>query len=179
MLDRPILHGKASITLMLAQFISTNHLNISTIIHWKLHFPSFLNILYCFKLIYCCMTEQVLGRLPCRPLENWLTLILMVASLFISLLFIENRIFHHYWTFCVVLKLIYSHMAEPVIGRSPGRPLPHCLTLISMLVDPIISLLFIENHIFHCFRTFYYIVLKLIYYYMAEQVLGQLPSRPL
>ena len=85
----------------------------------------------------------------------------MLANPIISLLFIENCIFRRFLTFCIVLKLIYFHMAELVLGRLPGRSLEHWQTLILMMADPFILLLFIENRIFYHFWTFY-IVLNLI-----------------
>ena len=102
----------------------------------------------------------------------------MVASPFISLLFIEYLIFHRFLTLCIVFKIIYSHLAELVLGRLPGRSLEHWPTLILMMADPFILLLYIENHIFYHFWTFY-IVLNLIYSHMAEPVLGLLTGRPL
>ena len=97
-------------------------------------------------LIYDCMAEPVLGRLPGRPLTHWPTSILMVDGPFILLLFIKCCVFDHFWMFCINLKLIYHYMAEPVLGWLPGRPLAHWPTIFLMLASPFILLLFIENH---------------------------------
>ena len=124
------------------------------------------------------MAEPVLGWLPGRPLAHWPTLFLMCTSPFISLLLNENCIFYHFLTFNIVSILIYDCMAKPVLGRLPGQPLTHWPISILLVACPFISLLFIANHIFDHFLTFY-INLKLIYHYMAKPVLGWLPGRPL
>ena len=149
-----------------------------TIIQWESYFYHFLTFNIVSILIYDCMAEPVLGRLPGRPLTHCPASILMVAGPFILLLFIKHRIFDYLLTFCIVLKLIYHYMAELVLGWLPGRPLAHWPTIFLMVATPFISLLFNGNCIFYHFLMFN-IVSILIYDCMAKPVLGRLPGQPL
>ena len=96
---RPLAHWPTIFLMVATPFISL-------LFNGNCIFYHFLMFNIVSILIYDCMAKPVLGRLPGQPLTHRPTSTLTAAGPPILLLFIKHRVFDHFWTFCIVLKLI-------------------------------------------------------------------------